>query len=65
MVHLPTAYEGGQLVVSHGGRSNTFDFSADSAYGMHYAAFYATATMRWGGVPVGELCGLFEAKRQV
>ena len=41
MVHLPTAYEGGQLVVSHGGRSKTFDFSAHSAYRVHYAAFYA------------------------
>ena len=28
-------------MVSHGGRSKTFDFSAHSAYGMHYAAFYA------------------------
>ena len=41
VVHLPTAYEGGQLVVSHSGRSKTFDFAADSAYGMHWTAFYA------------------------
>lgn len=41
VVHLPTAYEGGQLVVSHAGHSKTLDFAAGSAYGMHYAAFYA------------------------
>lgn len=55
MVHLPTAYEGSQLVVSHGGRSKSFDFAGASAYGMHWAAFYADCNHQVGGraVPHG------------
>lgn len=41
MIQLPTAYEGGQLIVQHAGRSKAFDLAADSAYCMSFVAFYA------------------------
>lgn len=49
VLHLPSAYEGGQLVVSHAGRTKTFDYAADSAYALHFSAFYADCRHEVGG----------------
>lgn len=42
VVQLPSDYSGGKLVVSHGGKDKTFDFSGiKGCTNFHYAAFYA------------------------
>jgi hypothetical protein len=42
VVALPSAHEGGELVVRHEGQEEVIDFGgADSAFRIHYAAFYA------------------------
>lgn len=60
-IQLPTAYQGGRLVVSHGGRNLDFDFSADSAFNMHYAAFYASCIHEVGRWHVGCMGSVFPA----
>jgi len=49
VLHLPSRYEGGQLVVTHGGHTKTFDFSRNSAFNLHFAAFYADCKHEVGG----------------
>lgn len=39
VVCLPSAHEGGQLIVRHQGHSTTFDWSSDSS-NLQWAAFY-------------------------
>lgn len=42
VIQLPSNYKGGQLVVRHQGKKETFDFSGiKGSTGFHYAAFYA------------------------
>jgi hypothetical protein len=43
VVVLPSAYEGGELVVRHEGRERTIDFGGgkDGSFRIHFAAFYA------------------------
>jgi hypothetical protein len=41
VIVLPSSFEGGELVVRHGGQEQTIDFSGDNLYRTHYAAFYA------------------------
>ena len=43
VVVLPSSYEGGEIVVRHDGQEQTIDFSGveDSAFQIHFAAFYA------------------------
>ncbi len=43
VVVLPSSYEGGELIVRHDGQERTIDFQADenSAFQVHFAAFYA------------------------
>ena len=42
VIQLPSDYEGGQLVVQHQQKKQTFDFSSiEGSTGFHYAAFYA------------------------
>jgi hypothetical protein len=42
VVVLPSAYQGGELVVRHEGEEQTFDFAGPgSQFRIHYAAFYA------------------------
>lgn len=42
VVVLPSAHEGGELIVSHNGRQHEFDFAgAASGHELSYAAFYA------------------------
>ncbi|GAB4813872.1 hypothetical protein N2152v2_000918 [Parachlorella kessleri] len=37
---LPCAFEGGELVVRHGGKTKCFDVAPDAAYHICYSAFY-------------------------
>ena len=43
VIVLPSSYEGGEIVVRHDGQEQTIDFSRtpNSAFQIHYAAFYA------------------------
>src|SRR3989440_6373972 len=43
VIVLPSAYEGGEIVVRHEGQEQTIDFSSDenSPSQIHFAAFYA------------------------
>ena len=43
VVVLPSDYEGGELIVRHDGQERTIDFQSgeDSAFQVHFAAFYA------------------------
>lgn len=42
VIVLPSAHQGGELVVRHDGREEVIDFSrASNAFQIHYAAFYA------------------------
>ena len=42
VVILPSIYEGGELIVRHGGKEETLDFSGpESAFNIHAAAFYS------------------------
>ena len=43
VVVLPSNYEGGELIVRHDGQERTIDFQSgeDSAFQIHFAAFYA------------------------
>jgi hypothetical protein len=43
LIVLPSSYEGGELIVRHEGEERTIDFQGgpESAFQVHYAAFYA------------------------
>jgi hypothetical protein len=41
VIVLPSSFQGGELVVRHEGEERTIDFSKDSAFQTHFAAFYA------------------------
>ncbi|GAQ81131.1 hypothetical protein KFL_000710360 [Klebsormidium nitens] len=38
---LPSAHSGGELVVRHAGKKNTYDYAREDVYAIHYAAFFA------------------------
>jgi hypothetical protein len=41
VVVLPSAFQGGELVVRHEGQERVIDFSGDNPFHVHFAAFYA------------------------
>lgn len=41
VVNLPSEHEGGELIVSHGGQSNTYSFADGDGFHPPFAAFYA------------------------
>lgn len=41
VVNLPSEHEGGELIVSHGGQSNTYSFADGDGFNPPFAAFYA------------------------
>ena len=37
---LQSSFEGGKLVIRHGGEEETYDFASDAADNVHFIAFY-------------------------
>jgi predicted 2-oxoglutarate/Fe(II)-dependent dioxygenase YbiX len=41
VVHLPSAHEGGELIISHAGQSQRYSFADSSLFAPRFVAFYA------------------------
>ena len=41
VVNLPSAHEGGELIISHAGQSQRYSFADSSLFAPRFVAFYA------------------------